>query len=94
LVDGWHVILWKVGKSGKGAEPTGDEASGKHYFALYVETRISEGKPPKNRGVRCLAGLAGAAVSDEWDGQESRPLPPLSRVKSKKLRKSYSHHMG
>src|SRR5690349_3073306 len=47
LVDGWHVFGWKVGKSGKGAEPTGDEASGKHYFALYVETRISEGKPPE-----------------------------------------------
>jgi len=45
LVDGWHVIGWTGGKSGKGAEPTGDEASGKHYFALYVETRISEGKP-------------------------------------------------
>jgi hypothetical protein len=36
-----------LGKVEKSAEPTGDDASGKHYFALWFETRISEGKPPE-----------------------------------------------
>jgi hypothetical protein len=38
-------LKWKCGKSRKGAEPTGDDATGKHYFALYEETRNSKEKP-------------------------------------------------
>ena len=68
LVDGWHVFRWKVVKVEKSAEPTGDRRSGKHYFALWIKTRFSDGNPPKNRGVRCLTSLAEKAVSDEWDG--------------------------
>jgi hypothetical protein len=39
------VFGWKVGKSGKGAEPTGAKASGKNYFALYGKHDLKEGLP-------------------------------------------------